>query len=128
MLYVDGYAVETVVNSTFNDCELAKAIHLSGNAYNDSMVTIKMREDVRSRYAKYVYFNYSHARKCKQRDRELSRLLVSMNAEIPRKEEQKASQHLSYFMDTEFESTGQLLYRVPGYCLITLEVIFPFLN
>ena len=29
-----------------------------------------------------------------------------MNAEIPRKEEQKASQHLSYFMDIEFASTG----------------------
>ena len=47
-------------------------------------------------------------------------------AEIPRKEEQKASQHLSYFMGIEVESTGQLLYRFPGYCLITLEVIFPF--
>ena len=51
-----------------------------------------------------------------------------MNAEIPRKEEQKASQHLSYFMDIEFASTGQLLYRSPGYCLITLVVIFPFLR
>ena len=49
-----------------------------------------------------------------------------MNTEIPRKEEQKASQHLSYFMDIEFESTRQLLHRVLGYCLITLEVIFPF--
>ena len=49
-------------------------------------------------------------------------------AEIPRKEGQKASQHLTYFMDVEFESTGQLLYRFPGYCLITLEVIFPFLR
>ena len=34
-LYVDGYALETVVVSTFNDCELDKAIHLSGNVYND---------------------------------------------------------------------------------------------
>ena len=68
MLYVDGYALEIVI-STFNDCELDKAIHLS-----------------------------------------------------------KASQHLGYFMDIEFESTGQLLYRFSGYCLITLEVIFPFLK
>ena len=35
-----------------------------------------------------------------------------MNAEIPRKEEQKASQHLSYFMDIEFGSTG-----IPGILL-----------
>ena len=73
MLYVDGYAPETVI-ATFNDCELDKAINLSRNVYNDSMVTIK--GDIRSRYAKYVYFKYSHARKCKQRDRELSRLPV----------------------------------------------------
>ena len=66
MLYVDGYAIETVI-STFYDCELDKAIHLSRNVYSDSMVTIKVREVIRSRYAKYVYFNYSHARKCKQR-------------------------------------------------------------
>ena len=51
-----------------------------------------------------------------------------MNAEIPQKEKRKASQHLSYFMDIEFESTGQPLFRVPEYCLITLEVIFPFLR
>ena len=76
MLYVDGYTLETVVISTLNDCELDKAIHLSRNVYNYSMVTIKVREVIRSRYAKYVYFNYSHARKCKQHDRELSRLPV----------------------------------------------------
>ena len=76
MLYVDGYALETVVISAFNDCELDKAIHLPGNVYNDSMVTIKMREDIRSRHAKNVYFNYSHVWKCKHRDCELSRLPV----------------------------------------------------
>ena len=85
MLYVDGYALETVVISTFNDCELDKAIHLSGNEYNDSMVTIKVREVIRSRYAKYVYFNYSLARKCKQRDCELSRLPVRMLKSLKKK-------------------------------------------
>ena len=68
MLYVDGYALEIVI-STFNDCELDKAIYLSRSVYNDSMATIKMKEVIRSRYVKYVYFDYSHARKCKQRDR-----------------------------------------------------------
>ena len=29
-----------------------------------------------------------------------------MNAEIPRKEEQKASQHLSYFMDANLNQQG----------------------
>ena len=37
MLYVDGYAIETVI-STFYDCELDEAIHLSRNVYSDSMV------------------------------------------------------------------------------------------
>ena len=40
MLYIDVYAPETVI-SAFNDCELDKAVHLSRNVYNDSMVTIK---------------------------------------------------------------------------------------
>ena len=40
----------------FNACELDKAFHLSGNVYNDSMVTMKVREDIRSRYSKHVYF------------------------------------------------------------------------
>ena len=85
MLYVDGYALETVVISTFNDYELDKAIHFSGKEYNDSMVTIKVREDIRSRCSKYAYFNYSHARKCKQRDHELSRLPVRMLKSLKKK-------------------------------------------
>ena len=59
---MDGYG-KTVVTSTFDDCDiLDKAIHLAGNVYNDSMVTI---EKTGSRYAKYVYYNYSHIRICK---------------------------------------------------------------
>ena len=53
------YALETVVISTFNDCELDKAFHLSGNVYNDSMVTMKVRDDIRSRYSKHVYLLFS---------------------------------------------------------------------
>ena len=31
-----------------------KTNQLTGNVYNDSEVTIKVKEDIRSRYAKYV--------------------------------------------------------------------------
>ena len=65
MSYVDGYA-ETFVISTFDNCDI----------FYYSIATTKVREDMRSRYAKYVYCNYSHVRICKQRDREPSRLPV----------------------------------------------------
>ena len=74
MSYVDGY-VENVVISAFDDCDiLEKAIYSTGNVNNYSMVTIKARKDMRSRNAKYVYYNYCRVRLCKQRDREPSRL------------------------------------------------------
>ena len=74
MSYVDGY-VENVVISAFDDCDiLDKAIYSTGNVKNYSMVTIKARKDMRSRNAKYVYYNYCRVRLCKQRDREPSRL------------------------------------------------------
>ena len=74
MSYVDGY-VENVVISAFDDCDiLDKAIYSTGNVNNYSMVTIKARKDMRSRNAKYVYYNYCRVRLCKQRDREPSRL------------------------------------------------------
>ena len=55
----------------------------------------------------FDYFNYIHARKCKQRDRELS----SMNAEIPRKEKQKASgsRKTKYFISILYD-TGYFPY------------------
>ena len=68
MSYVDGY-VENVVISAFDDCDiLDKAINSTGNVNNYSMVTIKARKDMRSRNAKYVYYNYCRVRLCKQRD------------------------------------------------------------
>lgn len=68
MSYVDGY-VENVVISAFDDCDiLDKAIYSTGNVNNYSMVTIKARKDMRSRNAKYVYYNYCRVRLCKQRD------------------------------------------------------------
>ena len=68
MSYVDGY-VENVVISAFDDCDiLDKAIYSTGNVNNYSMVTIKARKDMRSRNAKYVYYNnYCRVRLCKQR-------------------------------------------------------------
>ena len=33
-----------------------KTNQLTGNVYNDSEVTIKVKEDIRSCYAKYVFF------------------------------------------------------------------------
>ena len=54
--------------STF-DCHIVdKAI-----VYNDLMVAIKVSKDMRSCYAKCVYYNYSHVRICEHRDREPSR-------------------------------------------------------
>ena len=42
---VDVYA-KTVVISTFDDCDiLDKVIHITGNVYNDLVVTIKVRKD-----------------------------------------------------------------------------------
>ena len=38
--------------------------HLTVNVYKDSMVTIEVRKDMRSPYAKYAYYNYSHIRIC----------------------------------------------------------------
>ena len=56
MSYVDGY-VENV-----------ESFYSTGNVNNYSMVTIKARKDMRSRNAKYVYYNYCRVRLCKQRD------------------------------------------------------------
>ena len=62
MLYVDGY-VENVVISAFDDCDiLDKAIYSTRNVNNYSMLTIKARKDMRSRNAKYVYYNYCRVR------------------------------------------------------------------
>ena len=50
--------------------------------YNDSMVTIKVRKDMLSRYAKYVYCNYSHVRICKH-VRSTNVLLARFEADGP---------------------------------------------
>ena len=90
MSYVDG-CTETVVISAFDDCDISgKAVHLTGNAYNDVMVIIKVGKDMRSRFAKYVNYN-PHESRCKQRDRKPSRLqCTSTNAESSGKEKPKA--------------------------------------
>ena len=121
--------------STFNDCELAKTVHLSGNVYNDSLVTIKMREDKnnqRPRYAKYVSVNYSHAWKCKQLDRTLISWVdyqyQSINQSINlnqiwmlkslEKKSKNASQHLQSIYVTrdrvilKFEARVQIYFTV----------------
>lgn len=62
MSYVDVYA-ETVVISTFDDRDiLDKAIYLTGNVNDNSVVKIRVRGDIRSCYAKYVYSNCLHLR------------------------------------------------------------------
>ena len=39
-----------------NVCIEKKKKQLTGNVHNDSEVTIKVKEDTRSHYAKYVFF------------------------------------------------------------------------
>lgn len=61
----DVYA-EAVVISMFKGGDiLDKTNQLTGNVYNDSVVTIKVKEGTRSRYAKYV--NFGRPRKDKKR-------------------------------------------------------------
>ena len=60
MSYVDVYA-ETVVISTFDDRDiLDKAIYLTGNVHDNSVVKIRVKGDIRSCHAKYVYSNCLH--------------------------------------------------------------------
>ena len=61
MPYVDVFA-ENVVILTFDDRD--QAIYLTGNVFNDLMVTIKVRKKMLSRYAKYecvrsMFFAYN---------------------------------------------------------------------
>ena len=66
----------------FEDCDiLEEVINLTNvREHNGVLVSIKVLE-FRSRYAKYVYYNYSHV-VCEchgyKRDRELSRVPVNM--------------------------------------------------
>ena len=39
-------AIQILVISVFDDCDISgKAVHLTGNVYNDSMMTIKVGKD-----------------------------------------------------------------------------------
>jgi len=59
---VDVYC-ETIVNSLVSDCNiLDKANDLTVHVYNDTVVTINITKNTRSRYSKYVYCNYRHVR------------------------------------------------------------------
>ena len=50
-------AIQGLVISAFDDCDISgKAVHLTGNVYNDSMMTIEAGKEMRSRYAKSVYY------------------------------------------------------------------------
>ena len=72
MLYEEDVYTEAVVISMFKGGDiLDKTNQLIGNVYNDSVVTIKVKEGTRSRYAKYV--NFGRPRKDKKRNRERSR-------------------------------------------------------
>ena len=73
---------ETIVNSSLSDCNvLDKANDLTVHAYNDIIVTINITKNTRSRYSKYVYYNYRHVKLSThgsvfKRDREPSRIPV----------------------------------------------------
>ena len=78
---VDVYC-ETIVNSALNDCNvLEKANDLTLHVHNDVIVTINITENTRSRYSKYVYYNYRNVKlrthgKVLKRDRAPSRIPV----------------------------------------------------
>lgn len=71
----DVYA-HTVVSTSFIDCDvLDKTNNLTLHVYNDAVITIKSyTQSTRSRYSKYVYYNYRHNKSNVKRDREPSRI------------------------------------------------------
>ena len=67
------YYTQTVVTSSFSDCDiLDKTYCLTVHVYNDAEVTIKITSNTRSRYSRFVYYNYRHIRS--PRTREPSRI------------------------------------------------------
>jgi len=59
---MDGH-VEMYINSLFNDCDiLDKTNNLSVHVYNDTIVTINITKNTRSRYSRYIYYNYRHVK------------------------------------------------------------------
>ena len=72
-------AIQGLVISAFDDCDISgKAVHLAGNIYNDSMMTIEVGKDSHEislcRRSMVIILNYPHVRRCKQRDHKPSRL------------------------------------------------------
>ena len=54
---------ETIVNSSLNDFNiLEKATDLTVHVYSDTVVTINITKNTRSRYSKYLYYNYRHVK------------------------------------------------------------------
>ena len=83
MSHLDVYT-EAVVISMFKEGDvLDKRNQSTANVYSDSVVTTKVIEDTRSRYAKYV--NFGRPWKDKKRDREPSRLPLRFLKHISKK-------------------------------------------
>ena len=54
---------ETIVNSSLNDFNiLEKATDLTVHVYSDTVVTINITKNTRSRYSSYLYYNYRHVK------------------------------------------------------------------
>ena len=59
------FIVETIVNSFLSDqCNiLDKTNNLTVRyVYNDAIIKINITKNTRSRYSKYVYYNYRHVK------------------------------------------------------------------
>ena len=52
--------IEAAISNIFDDHDIVeKAMQLYVNIHHDDSMTIKMRKDCRSRYAKFVYYNHN---------------------------------------------------------------------
>ena len=84
MSHLDVYTQAVVISMFTEEGDvLDKRNQLTGNVYNDSVVTIKVKEDTRFRSAKNV--NFGRQRKDEKRDREPSRLPTRFLKHIAKK-------------------------------------------
>ena len=87
---------------------IQRLLLLTGNVYNDSMVTIKVKEGTRSRYAKYV--NFGRPRKDKKHDSERSRPPLRFLKHIAKK--RKKLREIVYHCTCSFKYTYILFKNI----------------
>ena len=83
------------------------------------MVTIKVGKDTRSRYAKYVYYNYPHVRICKQKqhDHKPSRLPVRTLKRLEKKSRKLRdidTNHQKHFLTAKIPTLSRFCCQPTG--------------